>query len=171
MSNLELILNLLKICFIWLKKYVSAIETCFEKGQLNYVIQSKIAIHPNNVRFLDNKYWSASIEDWKKIIEIDWLKKVEYIKERFDCDDFSEALRTHVKEIYGLNCIGIAEGIIYDKDMNLIDKDESHRYCIIFDHNLSPYLVEPQSGQLVLYNKEKLPMINDRYYTINYIEL
>lgn len=168
MSNLEFILNLRKIIFLWFKKYVSAIESSFERGQLNYVIQLKIPIHPNYVKFLDNTYWSTDKEHWKEILDIDWLKTIEYIKERFDCDDFAEALRTHVKEIYGLNCIALVQGKTFDLDMK---ETGDHRFNIIFDQDLEVYIVEPQSGQMVLYNKEKLTKINDIYYTINYIEL
>ena len=62
----------------------------------------------------DNDFYFTNWETMKKIIEVDWISQKKYVKEKFDCEDFAYAFKSHLSEIYGLNGIGVSHGHCYD---------------------------------------------------------
>lgn len=59
------------------------------------------------IHWLDNTVWSTDEETTREILAEDWTSELEYIKDRWDCEDYAWHLRMMVMRKYGLNHIGV----------------------------------------------------------------
>ena len=66
-----------------------------------------------SITLSDKKYYTTNWKTFEDIIEVDWTDKKKYLKERYDCDDFSYSFTTRISEIFELNTAGVAHGTIY----------------------------------------------------------
>jgi len=97
---------------------------------------------------LDRKYYTVSYKEWIKLIERDWLDHKQYVKERFDCDDFALCFKTHMAEKYGLNAVAFVADFI-----------AGHCYNAIILPNGKAMLFEPQTDKLFEFSER-----DKRYY-------
>ena len=77
----------------------------------------------------DEKYAITSFASWQKIIALDWTARKKYMADTFDCDNFSDAFRAHVSEIYNLNSAGSFHCIV-QADNGTVNKT-GHRAVLI----------------------------------------
>jgi len=85
---------------------------------------------------LDNKYYLCSLEDMQKIVAWDWVDAKEYIRSRFDCEDFVVSFKAHIDEIFKLNQVGI-----------VLDWSSEHSYNLIVLPDKQMLIMEPQTDQ------------------------
>jgi len=62
------------------------------------------------INFQDNLYRTTSLWRWRLFLKgFKWVSKIPYVKEYFDCDDFSSLLRVVLK-FTGLTAVGEVTG-------------------------------------------------------------
>jgi len=125
-------------------------------------IRDSTDMAPNKIYLSDRKYDTISWEDWKELIEYDWIDKRKYIDEMLDCDNFSHIFSGHMQEIYELNTAGMAHGI------HLVDPDDGshigyHRANVIYTKEGNLYLFEPMTDEFTLMESTS-PVIGDWQY-------
>ena len=137
-------------------------------GNLKSLLASKGLL---KTEFPDNKYWYPSIQTMRDILEYDWIDNKKYILNRFDCSSFSEVFKSHLKEIYGINCIGVVK---HSEQVNANTGKHIawHRFnIIIVDNNgLEVYALEPQNDKVVKIELNKRLIFGDKEYKIVDIE-
>ena len=105
----------------------------------------------NGATLLDSYYYLAPIWLWKKIIEADWTNERQYIKDRYDCDNFAFSFQARADEKFGLNSCPPLYCKYYSEQGVFVDY---HYINVIVDDILDIYLLEPMNDCLVKYNKE-----------------
>jgi hypothetical protein len=168
MSTLDLILNLINLCFAWLKLYLGIKETKIDSREIIDLLRNSIGIEATNIETSDRIYYTTDIETWKKIFDIEWIKKRVWT-ERFDCDKFSRIEVGHILEAYDLNSIGEARGMAYNAET--LEAIEEHSFNIFWDNVKNVYIQEPQTGKLVLFEKGKPLRIDNILYGIRKINI
>lgn len=163
MSFLDIILNLIQICYQFLRNDLKIEETVFDSRDVFEKIRTNLFVWPENIELFDRKYYATKIETWTEIIERDWIKNRTYT-ERFDCDKYSRCFIAHCLEIYGLNSIGNIIG-------KIVGQTDDHSFIGFFDNNLKFYILEPQTGQFILLEEGKPVLIGENYYGFRKISL
>ena len=66
----------------------------------------------NYISLADSYYYVISWEEWREILRtlIPWLKKIPYIKDRMDCDNFAYLFSSLISLLFGLNSEGVVHG-------------------------------------------------------------
>ena len=108
-------------------------------------------------QFPDGRYWYPTKEAMKSILIHDFLNKKKYILHQFDCSSFAEALKNHLKEIYGINAVGVVK---YTEQVyaNTGEHKAPHRCNVLLveeNNELGLYLCEPQSDQIIKMEENK----------------
>jgi len=112
---------------------------------------------------LDRKYWTIEWKDWRKIIKYDWIDKKKYIRERFDCDNFSFIFSANAGFFFGLNSCGVGFGTI--------NNASGHLFNIILatdNGNLKAFIYEPIHDRWIKYQKFEKIIIGNWYYKVNW---
>lgn len=112
--------------------------------ELSRQVKAKIAL--NNLTLADEKYHLESWDIWKQIIETDWTDQKKYLKDYYDCDNFSYSFAARMSEIYGINA-GIVHGWIYNKDTN--KQIGGHLWNVILTKEGDLYFYEPMNDNYV----------------------
>lgn len=87
---------------------------------------------------LDKYYWVTSEEDFMKVAKKDKTNMIEYVSEKFDCENFAMLFSARMSYKYHLNSVGI-----------VIDYSSQHAYNIIVFRDGSVKLYEPQEELLI----------------------
>ena len=99
--------------------------------------------------FADRTYHYLDLEVMKGIIANDWTDKREYISEKFDCDDYALAFKSHMAEIYLINGIALAKHI----KVTLSNGEKIYHRAVVFlakDKGLiSLFLMESQNDNVI----------------------
>ncbi len=85
----------------------------------------------------DRKYWTTDRDGLEIIVEDYMKKKRKYVKDRFDCDDFSRTFKCFCIEHYGINAVGLVR-----------DPIPRHAYNTFVTYDGYIYVVEPQTGEI-----------------------
>jgi len=97
-----------------------------------------------NFVFLDGTYKTISGKNWKDIIDWDKTDLLKYVKEFYDCDDFSYTFKYSIIHKLGIPCF-VVHGHIYNKNGGWI---AGHFWnAMIADNKL--YFYEPIYDRLV----------------------
>jgi hypothetical protein len=105
-------------------------------------------ISPDPIWLGDKRYYLATEEEVKQIINGSHLELKRWIAERFDCDDFSYVLKAFFSSIaYQTNQLscGVCAGIIWGL-FEWTDEFHSCNWFIDSDHLLK--FIEPQNGTI-----------------------
>jgi len=98
-------------------------------------------------RFLvDATYWLTDLDGMKKLIKFDWTDKKQYRADRFDCEDFAFAFKTHASEYWELTAVAWVWGAVYEGKTFL----GLHAWNVITvkeGDDLKAYHYEPQTDQ------------------------
>jgi len=104
----------------------------------------------------------TDFETFKKIIDVDWTKYLEYHLENFDCDNFATTFASHVNEFWNLNNVGVAIGAIKDYKTGKIKG--YHAWNVFLaktTRDARIYVYEPQTGVFTDY---EYPRFGDLIY-------
>jgi len=103
----------------------------------------------------DTKFWYSSISDFKTIISKDFIDRLKWIAESFDCDNFASLFCSLLTVIWGYNGVGVGLGAVLDKETKEVLGYHAYN-CVLVEENGNNvlYLYEPQSDSLVLAQKE-----------------
>jgi len=110
-----------------------------------------LGLNSEKVVMNDSYYYYVSLEKLQKIIEKDKTNEQKYLPEKFDCDKFSATLKVDITKKYGLNAIAVVNGLLVNAETKEVIG--AHSMNIVFSkigENISFYIFEPQSDQLVL---------------------
>jgi len=99
----------------------------------------------------DMKCWVlTSLEDFDKIVKIDWTERYKpWIADRRDCDDYARIFKEHLEEIWLVNSIGYALGRVYTEDGKFLGYHAFNLVPIIENSQLKWYVFEPQTDKYV----------------------
>lgn len=103
-----------------------------------WVHNKLMALEPSIIHLgLDVTYYLTNKTNFLNIIAWDWVDTWEYVREKFDCENFAIAFKSHVDRYFGLNQVGI-----------IIDYKAGHGYNIVIFPDGKVMLIEPQSDRL-----------------------
>ena len=122
-------------------KYTQTISSTNLKSFL-----SNLGIPRENVYCADRKYAIIDWEVMKDIIAYDFGDRKEYLVCTHDCDDFANAFKANLSEIYGVNSIGLAKNVMVH--IKAKDKNVYHRCNLILATSkgvLKAFLFESQT--------------------------
>lgn len=119
-------------------------------------IRARLAKLPNwredRRLLLDNRYYTVSLEDFKRIIAWDKTNRHPYIVDRFDCDDYSLYFKANAAWYFGVNAVAL-----------VIDYSGGHAYNLLFPLDLdNPIIYEPENDNLIEIEKR-----DTRFYRLN----
>ncbi len=169
MTQLDLILGLIQIGFTWLRNFINLKETVIDSRDVVELLRTSLNIDASLIEISDRQYFTTTIETWKKIIAIDWVKLRKYVTERFDCDKFSRVFIGHIIEIYGLNSVGEARGVTINATTGEFVGD--HSFIIFIDSLKNIYLQEPQTGEILFFEKGEPLQIGNLLYGFRKINI
>jgi len=111
------------------------VRGAISKTILSWQYSGKLSLSSKmEIKAIDNKYWTCSEKDWKKIIEFDWTDEKKYVTEQYDCDNFAFNFKARVARKFGLNSVGL-----------VIDYSGGHAYNLIVFSDGTWKIFEPQS--------------------------
>lgn len=96
--------------------------------------------------FVDREYTVPTKSYMDKIIEASTIDKIEYVKEKKDCDDFARMFYAETSFIYNVTAVAL-----------IFDFSAGHAYNAFWayaDKKLNLYILEPQTDQIVTLGSE-----------------
>jgi len=105
-------------------------------------------------QFFDMRYKTATISELHRMLDDywKWLEEHEkqYLNEFFDCDDFALTFKAFTTMKYNTNAIGMAIGIVRDKQGNLLG---GHAWNIAILPTKTIVFIEPQTKEVFMGNE------------------
>ena len=150
MIDVQTALNMIKTGIQWLKKAVD----------VNYYTIDVVGLQNLVKRFLPNvgnipvdlKFQYTDFETMKKIIEIDWTNLKGYKEDVFDCDNFAFTFASRMAEIWEINGVAVAFGVVYEKSLPI---PHFWNYFVARTENGEKlYFLEPQNDFVTEAGKE-----------------
>jgi len=87
---------------------------------------------------LDGRFITTRRSKFEKLAKAFAEKRVPYIMEIFDCDDFSFHFKAWIAREHWINAVAV-----------VIDYGSAHAYNIAFPHDSPPVIIEPQTGDVI----------------------
>ena len=87
---------------------------------------------------LDNSYTACSKKEFQEWIEWDWVDKKQYVKDKYDCENFAFSFKARTDRRFGINTVGL-----------VIDYSGGHAYNVVLFTDSPPLLYEPQTDEWV----------------------
>jgi len=120
----------------------------------------------------DEKYYMVNWNDWKNIIEQDWIAEHQYMADKFDCDDYALNFSGYASYVFDLNSAGACYGTIYNKDTGHFIGGHAFNLILALENgNLIPYLYEPMTRKYTIWVKGQKNILDNWEYRINWILL
>jgi len=91
---------------------------------------------------LDANYYLTNQTNFLNIVAWDWVDSIKYVAERFDCENFAFAFKSHVDMYFHLNQVAV-----------VIDYKSGHGYNLVIFPNGKVMVLEPQSDNLYVWTK------------------
>lgn len=91
---------------------------------------------------LDATYYMTNQSNFLNIVAWDWTDRVNYIKEKFDCENFAILFKAIVDLYFNLNQVAV-----------IIDYQSGHGYNLVIYPNGKAQVLEPQSDALYVWTK------------------
>jgi len=112
----------------------------------------------------DEKYAIIKWSDWLEIIRADWTDHRKWIRDTFDCDNFSLAFLSHNAEMFRVNSAGVASGQIYDKNTGKLIGGHWWTAIVAYDGGkLCLFFYEPITDEWVKYSGKEIIMGDWKY--------
>ena len=89
--------------------------------------------------FWDRKYWALSKDEFERISKENQVDEKEYVKERFDCEDFARTFQATLLRKYRVNTVGVA----------ISQGDAPHAFNVVVFKDGTAKLFEPQTDEYV----------------------
>jgi hypothetical protein len=96
---------------------------------------------PLSVWLLDNKYRTATLEGFRRIIQWDRTNLRRYITEFWDCDDYSLRFKSNVASVFLINAVGFV--------VDWSEPECAHSYNVLFTEDSGPLVYEPQTDGIM----------------------
>ena len=113
----------------------------------------------------DNKYYFIPFEDWKKIIEVDWVDEKQYYSDYWDCDNYGWLFSARMAMLFKVNTAGRASGTLYDP--NTGKQIGIHAFNIIVSREndgFHAWLYEPMNDLYTEITKGKKLVLKNWWY-------
>jgi len=111
-----------------------------EKDSL-WVQECLFMLEPSIIRLpLDGKYYLTNQSNFLNIIAWHWVDSREWVKDKFDCENFAITLKADVDWYFGLNQVGI-----------VIDYKAGHGYNLVVFPDGKVMLLEPQNDRMFVW--------------------
>jgi len=108
----------------------------------NWIQQVLDSMNLDIVRLpLDQTYYLTDQSNFLNIISWDWTDRIDYLKERFDCENFAILFKSIVDLYFNLNQVAL-----------VIDYKAGHAYNLVIYPNGNVMLLEPQSDVMWAWN-------------------
>ena len=114
------------------------------------------------------------IIDWevmRDIIAFSWVDREKYLSDNFDCDDYANAFKSHLAEVYKVNSVALSKGVkVYIPSK---DKEAYHRCNLILatvEGVLKAFVFEAQNDGYQELQKDVPIKIGDWDYKMNRFE-
>lgn len=118
------------------------IDYVVEKGSL-WVQQVLDGMGLGIIRLgLDANYYLTNQTNFLNIVAWDWVDSIKYIAEKFDCENFAFAFKSHVDMYFHLNQVAV-----------VIDYKSGHGYNLVIFPDGKVMVLEPQSDNLYVWTK------------------
>lgn len=91
---------------------------------------------------LDANYCLTNQTNFLNIVAWDWVDSIKYIAEKFDCENFAFAFKSHVDIYFHLNQVAV-----------VIDYKSGHGYNLVIFPDGKVMVLEPQSDNLYVWTK------------------
>ena len=91
---------------------------------------------------LDVNYYLTNQKNFLNIVAWDWVDSIKYIAEKFDCENFAFAFKSHVDMYFNLNQVAI-----------VVDYKSGHCYNLVIFPDGKVMVLEPQSDNLYIWTK------------------
>lgn len=152
--------------FVWLR---DAFKDATKRRVLAGDIQS--IFNANGIRIpntqYDLNYYLCSWDFWQKFFEKVMLKKIPYVSDTFDCDNYSFYVSAMSALYGGVNSCGICNGVVWDKDTGT--KVAGHVWNIIPTSDNSIYIYDlNNSAGWTKVESTKPTVIGNWRYTFDY---
>jgi len=149
----------------WLLQYLSPKELSEINKQTFKELREKADVKPQKVSaedikkaykerfgdapnlFMDKHYWAVTKEELEKVAELLWQDQKQYVKEHFDCEDFSRAWVTFCS-LLGITAVSFSTGKVVSGD-----KKVGHAYSFVYTTDDGVYLFESETDQMSKDNK------------------
>ena len=87
----------------------------------------------------DRRYWALPMETWQLFLDYSDVDADTYRKERYDCDDFAQALSAEASRKFGVNSV-----------IEVCDVSSGHAYCalpVVETNGVRIVFLEPQNDR------------------------
>ena len=125
----------------------------------------KKAFPSSSVSHLDNYYYLISADQWKKIIEIDWVDTKDWLKEKRDCDNFANAFCSNASMFYEVNSAGRVYGKLYRGTQEFVGY---HYWNVLITDKKEIYFLEPMNDKITKYEGGMLLIGTDKYEPVSF---
>lgn len=89
------------------------------KSELRTALANALQLKTSTLSLSDEQYFLTDWDKWREIIELDFVDKIPYKADFFDCDNFSLLFSSRAAELYGLNTAMTAFGEIRNPQTNV----------------------------------------------------
>ena len=115
MVDVQTALSMIRTGIEWLKSAVKARYYVMGVGELMSIVNRYLP-DVSNIP-VDLRFQYTDFETMKKIIEIDWTNLREFRKDAYDCDNYAFSFASRMAEIWEINGVAVAFGVIYEKGL------------------------------------------------------
>jgi len=106
--------------------------------------------YPNvKIFWEDGRYWIISRKNFEKICKKDWPKQEEYIRDKWDCEDYAGYFKYRTRYRWGFNCVG-----------QVLNYTGAHSFNLV-KFKVGMYIFEPQSLRII--EPKELEKILEKY--------
>lgn len=141
--------------------------TEYDKETFRDFVASQTGLSKNKIYLHDNKYYVTSLKVAEEIIDYDLLDAVNYVRDKFDCDNYAFLFSSRAAWLYLINSFGRASGYVYDK--NTRKKLGAHAFNLLFVEKAGIpqiYLYEPMTDGYTLIQPGKNLVLGNWIYEI-----
>ncbi|MGV9142082.1 MAG: hypothetical protein ACOC1X_04005 [Promethearchaeota archaeon] len=120
------------------KKQTDRSSKQINQSKVKAILEEQLPTH--NLLSLDVTYFVPEHDQFKKILHKTEVDEIEWVKDKFDCENHSFYLHSLLALNYDINSCGI-----------VISYASEHAFNIILTHkngNISTYILEPQEDKL-----------------------
>ena len=150
MVDVQTALSMIRTGIEWLKSTVKARYYVINIKELMAIVNRYLP-NVSNIP-IDLRFQYTDFETMKKIIEIDWTNLKGYKEDVFDCDNFAFTFASRMAEIWEINGVAVAFGVIYEKSLPI---PHFWNYFVARTENGEKlYFLEPQNDFVTEAGKE-----------------
>jgi len=117
----------------------------------------------------DRKYYFIPFEDWKNIIEVDWVNEKEYYSDYWDCDNYGWLFSARMAMLFKVNTAGRGSGTLHNPNTGKFLGN--HAFNIIVSRETDGFhawLYEPMNDLYTEITKNKKLVLKNWEYRLTW---